>query len=70
MGKNIEAVEPVVYKDIELNVAYQTVHNMVKRVVYPSRVRDDVVLVKRSLDAADSTTISRARFDRFFSRVV
>jgi hypothetical protein len=70
MNKNVEAAEPVVYKEITLNVAYQTEHNKVKKIVYPCKVRDDVVLVKRSPDAADSATISRARFDRFYTRVV
>lgn len=70
MSKNVEAAEPVVYKEVTPNVAYQTMHNGVRKVVYPCKVKDDVVLVKRSLDAVDSATISRARFDRYYTRVV
>lgn len=70
MSKNVVAAEPVVFKDVEMNVAYETVHNGRHTVVYPYRIRGDVLLVKRSPDAVDSTTISRARFDRFYTRVV
>lgn len=70
MNKNVEAAEPVVYKEIIENVAYETMHNKIRKVVYPCKVKTDVVLVKRSPDAADSTTISRARFDRYYTRVV
>jgi hypothetical protein len=70
MKKNVEAAEPVVYNPITENVAYQTIHNGRKTVVYPCRVKTDVVFVKRSPDAVDSTSISRARFDRYYTRVV
>lgn len=70
MSNNVEAAEPVVYKEVALNTAYQTVHNGVCKVAYPCKVKADVVLIKRSPDAVDSTTISRARFDRFYNRVV
>lgn len=70
MSKNVEAAEPVVFKDVELNVAYETKHNGRHTVVYPARIRGDMLLVKRSPDAVDSTTISRARFDRYYTRVV
>jgi hypothetical protein len=69
MPKNVEAVKPE-YKEITLNVAYETEHNKVRKVVYPCRVKADVVWVKRSLEAADSLPLSRARFDRFYRRVV
>lgn len=70
MSKNVEAAEPVVFNDVEMNVAYETRHNGRHTVVYPHRIRGDVLLVKRSPEAVDSTTISRARFDRYYKRVV
>lgn len=60
-----EAVEPS-YKDIQLNVLYQSSRVGKTIQVYPVEVKGDVVKVKRTLDAVDSSTMSRAKFDRYY----
>lgn len=55
--------------ELELNVPYETVHNKVRKVVYPHKVKGDSVWVRRTPDAVDSAKIPRAKFDRFYKRI-